>query len=383
MRILYILKHNPWGIGGGCYACRSYLEALSDVFNDAHIDVLICKEYLINDERRSADLFKNCHFVGVPKRTIWSLYMTPFTGILHRHQNMASRMLRTIHYDYCIFDHNSIAGSLVNLCKRESTKTIVLNHNCEQEYFHDNNNALRNLLILPSVVRNEKRSFLTCDYNIFLTEEDSLLYQKLYGNSKTKVIVGGCFIPKNTEQTGFFQRERNPKDLKLVISGTIGNVQNLDGINYFLDELYDVIPTWMQVIITGKNAPKSLLNKIKGFPNIQIIPDPIDIDAIVRECDIFLCTTRLGSGMKLRLMDGFRNGLPVITHHISARGYGEFLKKGVCWSFSEKESFGSALNEAIAGIVSQKITPELINDAFNEIMSYDVAIKRIRGILFQ
>ena len=36
MNILYILRHNPWGIGGGCYACRCYLDAFIAVFEDAH-----------------------------------------------------------------------------------------------------------------------------------------------------------------------------------------------------------------------------------------------------------------------------------------------------------------------------------------------------------
>lgn len=45
MRILYVLKHNPWGIGGGCYACRNYLDAFTDIFNNAKFDILYCSEF--------------------------------------------------------------------------------------------------------------------------------------------------------------------------------------------------------------------------------------------------------------------------------------------------------------------------------------------------
>ena len=38
MRILYVLKHNPWGIGGGCYACRNYLQLFTTMFADDKIE---------------------------------------------------------------------------------------------------------------------------------------------------------------------------------------------------------------------------------------------------------------------------------------------------------------------------------------------------------
>lgn len=144
MKILYILKHNPWGIGGGCYACRNYLELFSELFLQDNIDVLICSEYLQNP---IVPNLKNCEFIPVPPRSKFSQYLSPITHILHRHQELATKMLQRNHYDYCIFDHNSIAGSLVDLCKQKGIKTIVLNHNCELEYFKDNNSKLKNILL--------------------------------------------------------------------------------------------------------------------------------------------------------------------------------------------------------------------------------------------
>ena len=157
MRILYILKHNPWGIGGGCYACRNYLELFTEVFKDSCFDVLICSEYL---EGRTSKDFVNCTFYPVSPRNKISQYLSPVTQILHRHQRVAVSMIEKNLYDYCIFDHNSIAGSLVSICKKKGIKTIVLNHNCELEYFRDNNSWLKNLLLLPSVRKNERKAYL-------------------------------------------------------------------------------------------------------------------------------------------------------------------------------------------------------------------------------
>ena len=71
-KILYILKHNPWGIGGGCYACRNYLELFSEIFRNMHIDVLICSEYLKNAKQTD---FANCRFIPVVGRTRFGKYM--------------------------------------------------------------------------------------------------------------------------------------------------------------------------------------------------------------------------------------------------------------------------------------------------------------------
>lgn len=322
-KILYILKHNPWGIGGGCYACRNYMELFLEIFKDAHFDVLICEEYL--KDGRLTD-YANCKFIPVAPRNKYGKYMSPITGVMHRHSGVARRMIARNDYDYCIFDHNSISGTLVDVCRKKTIKTIVLNHNCEQEYFRDNNSRIKNMLLLPVVRKNERHSYNECDYNIFLTEEDEISFRELYGNSKTKCIVGGCFLRKgekiDLDDNGYSDKE-NPK---IVISGTMGNVQNIDGINYFLDELYRHVPENINVVLTGRNPTEELKEKVAKYNNVTIIENPENILDIVGQCDIFVCPTRLGGGMKLRVIDGLRCGLPVIAHKVSARGYTHFIE---------------------------------------------------------
>lgn len=379
MKILYILKHNPWGIGGGCYACRNYLELFSEIFKGMHIDVLICSEYLKNAKQID---FTNCRFIPVASRTRLEKYMSPLTGVLHRHNGVAKRMIAENDYDYCIFDHNSIAGSLVDDCRKAGIKTIVLNHNCEQEYFRDNNSRMKNLLLLPVVRRNERHSYKECDYNIFLTEEDKTMFKKLYGSSETTSIVGGCFLRKgekiNVEDGRPFDKE-NPK---IVISGTMGNVQNLDGINYFLDELYRFVPENMSIVLTGRNPSVELKEKGAQYNNIRIIENPENILDIVGQCDIFVCPTRLGGGMKLRIIDGLRCGLPVIAHKVSARGYTHFMKNGIVRQFESPEGFKDCLEKTLADIKSKRLDMHKIKSEADIFFSFNTALERIKKGIF-
>lgn len=380
MKILYILKHNPWGIGGGCYACRNYLELFSEIFKDMHIDVLICSEYLKNANQTD---FTNCSFIPVAPRTRFEKYMSPLTGVLHRHNGVAKRMIVENDYDYCIFDHNNIAGSLVDDCRKVGIKTIVLNHNCEQEYFRDNNSRIKNLLLLPVVRKNERHSYKECDYNIFLTEEDKTMFKKLYGSSETTSIVGGCFLRKgekiNVEDDRPFDKE-NPK---IVISGTMGNVQNLDGINYFLDELYRFVSENMSVVLTGRNPSGELKEKVAQYNNVRIIENPENILDIVGQCDIFVCPTRLGGGMKLRIIDGLRCGLPVIAQKVSARGYTHFMKNGIVRQFERPEEFKDCLEETLADIKSERMDRYNIKCEAENFFCFDSAMNRVRKIIIE
>ena len=380
MKILYILKHNPWGIGGGCYACRNYMDAFMDVFHGADFDFCICEEYL---KDRDTDYPENVRFVGVKPRGRLSKLLSPITGLLHRHQKMAIGLLRSGEYDYCVFDESGIAGSLVEAAKKYGVKTIVINHNYQVEYRRDSTISwFIRQLILPVVERCERVSYLNCDYNIFLTEEDKAKFKEVYGASTTKDFVGGCFLRKGDEIKSDCLKPFNNDRLKIVISGTMGNVQNLDGLTYFLDELYPLMPDGMDVVLTGKNPPQSLIKRVEDYPNITIIPNPKDILSIIEQCDIFLCPTRLGGGMKLRVMDGFRCGLPVIAHKISARGYSGFEKEGYLWSFEDKEDFKGCINDIKMQISDRRISKQDISDFASQNFAFEERTKTLKNIFF-
>ena len=165
----------------------------------------------------------------------------------------------------------------------------------------------------------------------------------------------------------------------MVISGTMGNVQNMDGINYFLDELLPLVPEEIHIVLAGKNPPASLLERIKLMsPRVIVIPNPKDMDSIVQDCDIFLCPARLGGGMKLRVMDGFRNGLPVLAHTVSARGYRNFEKSGMMWEFGTAEEFLKNLQLLIQDIKQEKITREMIKNEACRMFAFGQAVERMK-----
>lgn len=374
-KILYILKHDPWAIGGGAYASRMYLTAFRSLFQEAEIDVLICDNCMSHQPEE----WKNkCNFISVPPRSRFSLYMFPFTGIMHRHQNAAKRLLKKKKYDYCIFDHNHIAGSLVDYVPNY-TKTIVIHHNVEQNYFRDNNTSfISKHIFIPYVIKWEKKAYLQCDYNIFLTNEDMLEFRKLYGENNGKNSVIGIFdvLP--------FQPNANTTNVSsptIVISGSLDNFQNLDGIRYFINDLYPHIPDYVKIIISGKNPKEEIISLVSGKNNISLIPNPDNMNKVIQMGNIYICATRLGSGIKVRIADGLRNGLPVIAHQVSARGYSDYVEKGVFYPFSTPKEFDYAINHVIKKYYDGKWDRQEIITMYQCLGSLSAGIQKLRALL--
>lgn len=408
MKILYILKHNPWGIGGGCYASQIYLNAFSDIFPNFAFDILYCSEFISIAQHKN----NRWNFIAVKPMNNITKILSPVTGIMNRFHKKALELINSNNYSYCIFDHNSIAGSLSSTCKKKNIKTIVINHNCEYDYYKDSHPQwYKQIFILPLVKKNEKTSYKLCDFNIFLTSEDLNQFQKTYGNSNSHCIIGGCFEQKENNPITLISannKSNNPtKNYRLIISGTLGNIQNMDGIDYFFNELYHLLPPNIDIIIAGKNPPQSLIERIRegisGYKktpikdiynaskynsthnikkiqqkNLTLIPNPSNIQEFVESCDIYLCPTRLGGGQKLRVMDGLRNGLPIICHKISSRGYNSFIEKGICLTYTTPLEFIQCLNQIIYNIENNILNKNAIKSFYIENMGYTQKVKFLK-----
>lgn len=378
MRILYILKHDPWGIGGGCYASRNYFEVFTTILSNYEFDILCCEEFSASITVHSSTKY---HIIPIKPMPLLTKLLSPLTHVMDRFHQTAKRMLKEKHYDWCIFDHSSMAGSLTNLCHTLGVKMIVLNHNCEYDYYRDSHPQwLKRFAILPVVKWNERQAYKLCDYNIFLTKEDKQQFKATYGESRTKSIIGGCFLHKGYQLPELSERQKC-KHLKLIISGTIGNVQNMDGINNFLNELYPCIPRNIDIVIAGKNPPRELIEEVCSMQNIELIADPEDIGSIVRKCDVFLCPTRLGGGQKLRIMDGLLAGLPVIAHSVSARGYSAFIDRGFLYQYNDKNDFKKVFRQILEQLKVGMIDKQVIRKFSEEQFSFASKTKMLRGFL--
>ena len=349
MRILYISKHNPYSVSGGSTASRHFLEAFETVFKDARFDILLAEEAKSSVPQELKDTH---NIVFVSNRNVYQRIFSFLTLKIHRYHKAAIELLKKNNYDLCIFDHSSIGGSLCSISSSMGVKSVVIHHNVERIFFKDNNSFLRRCLFGFAVYYNERKAYMVCDYNIFLTKEDMESFHKYYGKTRKRETALYIFQGRNDNKALPTNMKVGGK-LTLIITGSLCNPQNIDGIVYFFDKIYPMLPDDVEIKVAGRNPTAYIKTIIKDLKNVQLIENPEKIDPIIVSGDIFVCPARLGSGIKVRITDGLRNGLPVLAHNISSQGYKAFIDKGYFIAFSNEDEFIRGLE-----IIKDKLNSE-------------------------
>lgn len=381
MKALFITQHNPFGKkGGGSMASHAYLRAVSDCFN-GNID-LICASVIRYEED---NLDENIHLENIiyaPDRTKFEKILSVFNGHLNRYITFSIHYLKEHKgvYDYIFFDHNGIGGPLVSVAKKLGIKTVTIHHNLEQEYFSDNTFGLKKKLLLPHVIRWEKKAYKESDINLFLTRQDEIAFKQLYGTTVGKNYVIGSFEFKDYEEPYNLNYASNEK-LTFIITGSLLNYQTIDGIKYFFSELYQLLPSDCQIIISGREPTEEVISLCSEHANVMLIPNPEIMDEIIMRADIYICPTRIGGGLKLRVMDGVRNGLPVLVHSRSARGFDSFLGQPCFKVFNDQQTFQIGLTSIINDIKNNCYSRKDICSIYKEKFSYDAGRDRLSSIL--
>lgn len=376
MRILFVNKDNPFGIGGGDYATRAFLLAFSGLCN-GNVDVFL------RDGIKPDNTIK-ANFIIVPERNILARIKSLFTGHLHRNVNaVKNRLAEGIDYEYCVFNNSRTSTGLVKQMRSLGIKVITIHHNVEPEFVHDNTpNPIHRALLMHLVKKAERTAWLLSDFNLFLTHQDLQAFQKLYGETKAINGVIGAFeytpLPPIRESSTI---KHHPLNLTFAITGSLCLTQGIDGIKYFFDELYQYLPDGAKVIISGRRPTEEITTLCSHYDNVQLIPNPDDMNDVINMADVYICPTRLGGGLKLRVMDGLRLGLPVIAHSCSARGYDVLTGSDCLFVFNNKEEFATGLQQIVSKLRNGTIQRDLIRQKYETIFSYQAGITRLRSIL--
>ena len=375
MRILFISKDNPFGLGGGNFATRAYLQAFSELCN-GNIDVFLADS--IHEDNSI-----NVHaYYKTPERSFFKRVYSVLRGNeLSRYPDAVKRHLsKNTKYDLCVFNNSKVAAGLIEFVGGKGVRTVTIHHNVEPEYVRDNTpNPLLRALLVHHVRCAERNSFFLSDYNLFLTQQDFDAFLTLYGENKKTNRVLGTFEFKDLPSIS--HKEFNDKEVTIAITGSLCTVQGVDGIRYFFDELYPSLPLNVGVIISGRKPTDEIIHMCEQHERVKLVPNPEDMNSIINQADIYVCPTRLGGGLKLRVMDGLRLGIPVISHTCSARGYDDFEGSDFFQSFNDKKGFKEALTKVLNNYESGIITREIIQKQYAFAFSYEVGLSRLKEII--
>lgn len=372
--ILIINHSNPFAHGGGSYACHAFTKAFAE-WADGIVDIFIDAENKFPID----ETIKVTEYIEVAQRPLWERLLSIINGDIQRYKRFVKNHLKRNpnRYSYVIINGSFEAGAMVDIFHHYNIKVVTIHHNYDPDFVRDNYKRLTKVFTRHSY-RLQKKAYLRSDYNLFLTQDDIEKCRNEYGVNTSVNELLGVFefaeIPVYTEH-------RVNDNVKFVITGSLCTPQGVDGIKFFFNELYKYLPGESELIIAGRSPTREVVNLCKQHGNVKLIANPENMNNVISDSDVYICPTRLGGGLKLRIMDGLKQGLPVVTHSSSARGYDIFRGTNFFFSYDTPSDFSKSIKEVVENLNKKTISPKVVYDTYVQSFSYEAGLERINKIM--
>ena len=160
--------------------------------------------------------------------------------------------------------------------------------------------------------------------------------------------------------------EYDQTEKALLFVGTLTWEANIDGLLWFLDEIY---PSLLEkhpdihFYIVGKNPDARLISRAEKFESVELTGFVEDLEPYFKKARVFLIPLRFGSGIKVKLLNAMYRGIPIVTTPIGTEGLEVVSGRDLFCTQSENEQV-----EAISTLIDSKAEWESLRDHSREIV---------------
>ena len=378
-KVLFITRHYMHQKSGGSLCSRAYMFAFAKIFDSISIIYPTKKNVEMKDFLpKNASLYGCCD-----KRMKFKKALDIYCGRIHRFDRFVKKHLMRNSYDLIVIDHSILACGIISYIKKKTkSKIITIHHNVERIYNRDNPQPL--LIRFPYnyfANKAEKDAINLSDLNIVLTKQDKKFFYNWSENqNKRPLYVVGIFENHDSAILEDINREQNLTHHILIISGSLNFHQTEEAITTFLLNYYNDIKRItpdVKLIITGREPTNKIKYLCQIDESITLIESPKDIYNIIKKGSIYVSPIEGGSGIKLRVMDGLKLGVPVLCHDNSARGYEDLVNDGIIFTYHDMKT----LEESYYAILNCHLTHKDIYDKFESYFGFNVGVSKLMSIL--
>lgn len=352
MRILFFTQIVPYPLDAGP-KIRAYhvLQYLAQAGHDITLVAF----------RRENDAYENvahlqafCHEVHTilmhRSRTqdLWHLGRSmlseePFLIVRDQRPEMyrtLKRLLRQSPYDAVHADQLWMAQyalAALSLAPREQRPRLILDqHNATylipQRLARSETNPLKRALLNREARKMARYEAETCrrfDHVVWVTNEDKAAVEAVRLSSdgagqttqpspSTHAVIPICVDPAAKPAVA-----RAPDAYRVTFLGGLHWPPNAEGVRWFLS---DVWPTVVEaaphavLTIIGKDPAPALSRHTQRSQNVEVLGYVDDVKPYLRETAAFIVPLASGGGMRVKIIDGWSWGLPIVSTSIGAEG---------------------------------------------------------------
>lgn len=230
-------------------------------------------------------------------------------------------------YDCIYFDHLQMCTYKDYLLKLlPNAKLILDEHNCETLIMSRNadlaSNSLKKAFLRfeAKKLRNfESKMLDEMDTNIVLSEEDYAELKNLCGKEFNHTI-----IPIGVQDHGVKKfSDSGTTKLNILFLGTLTWEPNNQGLIWFLSNVMPQLVAehfCFNLYIVGKKPSAEVKKLAEQYDNVTVTGYVESVDEYYDKCDCMIVPLFIGSGQRVKLIEGFSKGMPAISTSVGAEG---------------------------------------------------------------
>lgn len=372
MRVLIVTYNYLSGYGGGAYGARAYINAFAALYDDVTLlyPARFGGEPISDIDSRIRGIEVVDHSSKLSKA--FRLFVR---GIPHRFEKPFRELLNKERFDLVVFQNSKCSTGLIERVHKAGARVVVQHDNFEEEYTRDNTAPWMRPFLLPPVIRTERKAVREADINLALTPADADILLRRYG----KGMKGRMELLYTFEYRPLPDRVPNAVLRPVfVITGNLGAQQTRDSLFPWLKEYYPLLMREVpdaELIVAGKDAGEDLRQCLDRL-GVELVDTPPDMSVVLDRARYYICPVNRGGGVKLRVMDGLRTGMPALVHRVSARGY-ESLDGLSVFTYDSPDSFV----EAVWSMMTSTETAEHRQAAYRSHFAFESGVEHLRKIM--
>jgi glycosyltransferase involved in cell wall biosynthesis len=193
------------------------------------------------------------------------------------------------------------------------------------------------------------------------SERDRARMQARFADVPVRVLPNVFAVPEHAPK-----RELDPARLQLLFVGALGYYPNIDALRFLgrevLPRLRRDAGRRVTLHVAGRGGTRALHNELAQTPDVVVHGPVDDLAALYASADVAVCPIRAGGGTRIKILEAFAYGVPVVATPMGADGLAvtqgrelllaedaDAFARAICRAASD--SYGSLLSDGARAFV--------------------------------
>jgi sugar transferase (PEP-CTERM/EpsH1 system associated) len=247
----------------------------------------------------------------------------PYTWAGYRHPRFTQNLRHALtaeRYDLLHCDHTQVAHAVLAL---ETPPRLLNAHNVDSVLIERlavvERRSWRRALLgwqARKVAAAERRIYPAFDGALAMSEVDRVHIERLAAGKPVWTIPNGVDV-------GWFEpTPSEPEPGLMVFSGAMDWLPNVDAVEFFAREILPLVRTRLpaaRLLVAGRDPSPALRARLAGT-GVELTGTVDDIRPYLARGALFVVPLRVGSGTRLKILEAWAMGRPVLSTTLGAEG---------------------------------------------------------------